>query len=74
MYVCHICARRVKFTLDGPIHWGGSAYLQRCEACGAESDTLLVSCPRCGATREWKDDHVVRPVTASYMHVKGGKA
>ncbi len=70
-YICYLCNRKVVFTVDGPVHQGGSFYLQRCDTCGNEADRFSPACPRCGEVRGWKDDHAVRPVTAAYITRRG---
>lgn len=51
----------------GPVHvhqdQAGSAYLMRCETCGyaGAPSPSPASCPQCGSTEGWRDDHAVLP-------------
>lgn len=62
-YRCMYCSRPLRFEPErGWVHPGGSLYLMRCAVCGTTSDLgSLISCPECGAEREWRDDHAALP-------------
>jgi rubrerythrin len=58
---CLYCHEPLIFR-QGWRHAGGGLYVMRCGRCGYSHDgPTTVTCPRCGARREWRDDHAALP-------------
>jgi len=64
---CMWCGEALRFVPGrGWAHRQGGMYVQRCDKCGHRAAIYPSpkACPRCGAVREWRDDHCALARTA----------
>lgn len=62
--ICQMCGVSLIWTKRGWRHPDGSLIKQKCENCGwfGGAPGPFSKCPKCGSTRELRDDHSVKVV------------